>query len=112
MEKRKVSISVGGQSCVLNSDDSDEYLARLERRANEALKRTAGVAGASAHTNAICAVIALTDELMRTEQKIRRWTTERKTARNDPDKKQPAGEPAQNWGQISVWDVLEDQATD
>ena len=109
MEKRKVTISIDGQPCVLFSDDSEEYLSALERRANAVMKQTAAFSGSSSYTNAIRSVLILTDELLRTEQKYLKLSTERKATENRSihDRKNPSKDAAKDQGQISVWDILE-----
>ena len=105
MEKRRVTVSIGGQYYSFYSDDSDEYISLLEQRVNAAMKQTAGFSG----ENAVLAVIYLTDQLLRTEAMSR-----------DSDK-QPAAEPGRknaakaaakaaknDAGQISVWELLGD----
>ena len=87
MEKRKVTVSIGGQVCSFYSDDPDEYLAALEQRANAVMKQTSRFSGSSACTNAILAVLLLTDRILRAEQKA-------------------AEEDA---GQVSIWDLIDDR---
>ena len=109
MEKRKVTILIDGQPCVLFSDDSEEYLSALEQKANAVMKRTAEFSGSSSYTNAILSVLVLTDELLRTEQKFLEASTERKATENRSihDRKNPAKDTVKDQGQSSVWDILE-----
>lgn len=95
MEKRKVTVSIGGQVCSFYSDDPDEYLAALEQRANAVMKQTAGFSGSSACTNAILAVLLLTDRILRAEQKGHRKSSP-KAAEEDA-------------GQVSIWDLIDDR---
>ena len=67
MEKRRVTITVGGQPYSFASDDPDEYIRTLEKRTNAALKETAEFAP-SAYAGAILAVISQTDRLLRAEE--------------------------------------------
>ncbi|MCR4876582.1 MAG: hypothetical protein K5922_05380 [Clostridiales bacterium] len=104
MEKRKVTISIGGQPCSFYSDDPDEYIAALEKKANAVMRQTAGFSGSSIRMNALLSVVFLTDELLRaemeetaeTEQKVRKKSAPKavKTAENEKT-------------QVSVWDLLE-----
>ncbi len=105
MEKRKVTVLVGGQFCSFYSDDSDEYISSLEKRANEVISRTARLSGMSSHTSAVLSVIYLTDALMREDQK--------KTNNSDKRteilkiRKNTAQVSAEDQGQVSVWDLLD-----
>ncbi len=71
MQKRRVTISIGGVPCVFYSDDSAEYLGTLAQRANAAMRETAEFSGQSAYRNAVLSVLSVTDELLRTEQRVR-----------------------------------------
>ena len=68
MEKRKVTVMIGGQSCSFYSDDPDEYITALARRANAVMRETSRFSKASAYTNAVLSVISLTDALLRAER--------------------------------------------
>ena len=117
VEKRKVTLSIGGQPCGFYSDDSEAYLTALEHRANAVMKRTARYAGPSAYTNAVLSVLTLTDELLRTEEKMRemRELSDAREAdpalagRNPrkPAEKNPPKAPGKDPGQVSVWDILD-----
>ena len=101
MDKRRVTISIGGQPCSFYSDDPDDYIAALEQRTNAVLKETAGFS-TSAYNNAVLSVISLTDQMLRTEQQGSRKSASKsapKSAEKDKIEK----------GQLSVWDLLEDQ---
>ena len=100
MEKRRVTVSVGGLPCSFYSDDPDEYISILEQRTNEALRQTAGFSGSSGYRNAVLTVLSLTDQIMRTEQKGK---TEPKGNRKSTPK--TAGK--EDRGQVSVWDLLD-----
>ena len=100
MEKRRVTVSIGGLPCSFYTDDTDEYISALEQRTNEALRQAAGVSGSSAYRNAVLAVLSLTDQLMRTEQK---GETEHKGNR----KSIPKAAVKKEKGQVSVWDLLD-----
>ena len=108
MEKRKVTISIDGKPCSLYSDDPEEYLSILEQRANAVMRETAGFSG-SAYSNAVLSVITLTDELLRSEQKIQNLTAERKKDefRSNSPRKNSVKDGEKERGQISVWDILE-----
>ena len=124
MEKRKVTIMVGGRPCSFYSDDSDEYIAALEERTNAVMKQTSAYSSTS---GALLAVICLTDQLMRMEQapaagqlsgseppKPERRNPEpaespgqgkpSKTEQKRDRKKEPA---KKDRAQVSVWDILE-----
>ena len=75
MEKRRVTITVGGQPYSFVSDDSDEYIRTLEQRTNAALKQTAGFAP-SVYAGAILSVISQTDRLLREEKSAQTRKTE------------------------------------
>jgi len=111
LEKRKVTVSVGGQSCSFYSDDSDEYIAELEKRANEAMNQTATFSRFSAYTNAVLTVLSLTDQLLRAEQTDQQGQTnkppraEQKAARKNNPKT-----AAKDEAQVSVWDLLDEAA--
>ncbi len=107
LEKRKVTVSIGGRVYRFYSDDSDAYIATLEQRANAALKQTAGFSGASVLTNAVLAVLLLTDELMRTEQKAPGDGGSPEVRETAKEKKKKPAE--KDDGQVSVWDLLEEQ---
>ena len=120
MEKRLVTITIGGQCCSFYSDDSDEYISALEQRANEIMRQTARF---SLRANALLSVISLTDSLMREEKKTEEKKSEEtegavkaepkpepKTepkAGNKRNRKNAASTPEENQDQISVWDLLE-----
>ncbi len=115
MEKRRVTITVGGQPYSFVSDDSDEYIRTLEQRTNAALKQTAGFAP-SVYAGAILSVISQTDRLLREEKSAQTRKTEEpeKPQKAEPAEKQPRKEPGkkkastQEKGQVSVWDLLEE----
>ena len=100
MEKRKVTISVNGRPYSFYSDDSDEFISALEQGANAVLRRTAEFSGSSPYTQAVLAVLLLTDQLIRTGPK-------EKETRKRPAKAGKAPDPGKV--QISVWDLLGDQ---
>ncbi len=106
MERRKVTILIGGQPIILYSDDPDEYLSALEQRANEVMRETSRFAGSSPYTNAMYTVLSLTDELLRAEQKTRNPSPTPKMMRNSPGKN-PEKTSEKDQGQISVWELLE-----
>lgn len=107
MEKRKVTVLVGGQFCSFYSDDSDEYIFSLEKRANEVVSRTARLSGMSSHTSAVLSVIYLTDALMRADQQ----RTNNSDKRNETPKirKNSSQASAEDQGQLSVWDLLDNR---
>ena len=130
MQKRRVTISIGGVPCAFYSDDSAEYLGTLAQRANAAMRETAEFSGQSAYRNAVLSVLSVTDELLRTEQRVRELQdAEYRNAGDGGDsssvladrKNRPpvcrsaAGrrgsakeEPKErDRGQISIWDILE-----
>lgn len=102
MEKRKVTVRIGGQRCSFISDDPDEYISVLEQRADEVMRQTARFSGLSVQTNALLSVLFLTDRLLRTEQS--------KSAEKEHVSKAPARTQipkAAGKAQISVWDLLD-----
>ena len=107
MEKRKVTVTIGGQRCSFYSDDSDAYIAALERRANEVMKQTARYSGLSPYTNAILSVVFLTDELMRANEE--KTETPKEPAEVKPSRKAPVKtSSAQDRRQVSVWELMDD----
>ena len=114
MEKRKVTILVGGQPCRFYSDDSEEYLSALAERANAVMRQTAKFSGASNYANAVLSVLSLTDSLMRTEQELRAVAAGKKetAVRQPSEAKRPADRKAaakaldEGPGQVTVWDLL------
>lgn len=117
MEKRRVTITIGGQPYSFYSDDPEEYIKTLEQRANAAMKQTERF-GASAYAGAVFSVISLTDQLLRTEQAVITRETERpeeppkteeaeKPVKKEPNRKKAAGGTK---GQVSVWDLLGESA--
>ena len=118
MEKRRVTITVGGQPYSFASDDPDEYIRTLEKRTNAARKETAEFAP-SAYAGAILAVISQTDRLLRAEEA---GGTEKAEKQGKPQKAEPSeGQPrketarkkasAQEKGQVSMWELLEKTET-
>ena len=105
MEKRKVTISIGGQPCSFYSDDPDEYIAALEKKANAVMRQTAGFSGSSIRMNALLSVVFLTDELLRAEQEEAAAETEQKVRKKSPPKAVKTAENEKT--QVSVWDLLE-----
>ncbi len=104
MEKRKVTISIGGQPCSFYSDDPDEYIAALEKKANAVMRQTAGFSGSSIRMNALLSVVFLTDELLRAEQE-EAAETEQKVRKKSAPKAVKTAENEKT--QVSVWDLLE-----
>ena len=104
MEKRKVTILVGGEYCSFYSDDPEEYLSALEQRANQVMRQTAKYSGASAQTNAVLSVIYQTDALMRLEKEKTRAAEEPAEIRKP--RKNAAQTSAEDQGQVSVWELL------
>ena len=107
LEKRKVTVLVGGQFCSFYSDDSDEYISSLERRANEVISRTARLSGMSSHTSAILSVIYQADALMRTDQE--RTNHSDKRTETPKIRKNATQASAEDQGQVSVWDLLDNR---
>jgi len=105
LEKRKVTISIGGQPCSFYSDDPDEYIAALEKKANAVMRQTAGFSGSSIRMNALLSVVFLTDELLRAEQEEAAAETEQKVRKKNPPKAVKNAENEKT--QVSVWDLLE-----
>ena len=111
MEKRRVTIWIGGQPCSFLSDDPDAYLSALEKRANAAMKQAAG--------NPLHAVVSLADQQLRTEQaekplkaekaekaeKPEKTEKPKKAEKPDPGKKSAMVEK----GQVSVWDLINEK---
>lgn len=110
MEKRRVTVLIGGKPYSFYSDDPDEYISALEKRTNDALRQAGRLSGLWDASGAVLAVILQTDRLMRTEQEGPKATekqeeppkrTEAKGARKSGPK---AAE--EDRGQISVWDLI------
>ena len=113
MEKRKVTVTIGGQRCSFFTDDSDAYISALEQKADEVMRQTAQFSGRSALNNAVLSVVFLTDELMRknsekTEKTEKTEITEA-GAVPGPARKAAVKPARQEKGQVSVWDLLEDE---
>ena len=118
MEKRKVTIAIGGRVCSLYTDDPEEYISALEERANAVMKETAKFSGSSSYANAVFAVLSLTDQLLRMEQRENKQSMEEADRRQTgtPPKpgpkesrktnKTPSGSDS---GQVSVWDLLDEE---
>ncbi len=105
MEKRKVTIAIDGRPYSFYSDDSYEYIAALEQRANAAVKKTAG--------NTVHTVIFLTDQLMRTEALSQtsplQSITEQDQPRNPEQQRRKSAKPVEkDDGQLSVWELLDE----
>ena len=109
MEKRKVTVTVGGRTVSFYSDDPEEYIAALEKKADEALKRTAGFSGAS---DAVLAVLYLADQLTRAEtEALSRGTgpdrpREAEQGRKTPAKTGKPGREKKKEEQVSIWNLL------
>ncbi len=101
MNKRRVTVTIQGRPYTFYSDDTDEYIAELQRRANEALRETRELSGRS---SPVLTVLLLTDQLMRME------TTkpeQPKMGKKEPgQKKEPKAKPGN--GQVSMWDLIEE----
>ena len=110
LEKRRVTVTIGGQPCSFYSNDPDEYVEELAARANDTLKQ---VQGSPAR-----AVLLLTDMLMRAEKEKTQKTesdtaeiradvkTETKTAWKPEQTRKNTSRSAVDNGQVSVWDLL------
>ena len=94
LDKRRVTITIRGRSCSFFSDDEDAYIAELAERANATIKQFSG--------NNTNAVLYLTDALMRAE---REKPAEEQPARS---KQNTAKKPAEDKGQVSVWELLKE----
>lgn len=107
MEKRKVTVTIGGQRCSFFTDDSDAYISALEQKANEVMGQTAQFSGRSALNNAILSVVFLADEIIRKNSE----KTEKEEAKAEPGQARKAAvkPPRQEKGQVSVWDLLGDE---
>ena len=122
MEKRKVTVTVGGRTVSFYSDDPEEYIAALEKKADEALKRTAVFSGAS---DAVLAVLYLADQLTRAETEalsreagrqpeagtLSRGTgtdrpREAEQGRKAPAKTGKPGREKKKEEQVSIWNLL------
>jgi len=103
LEKRKVTLQIGGQLCSLYTDDTDEYIAALEKKANAVMRQTAPFSGTSAYTNAVLSVLSLADSLLRKERK----GSPGRQAQPQSGKK-PAKPAPEEKDQVSVWDLLEE----
>ena len=115
MEKRKVTVTIGGKPCSFFSDDSDEYISALENRANAVMKETARFSGSSVCTNAVLSVLFLTDKLLRIEQADKQEKADKPEQAEKPprteqkiSKKNNTKTTSEDKGQVSVWDLLND----
>jgi len=108
LEKRRVTLLIGGMPCSFYSDDTNEYLANLEQRANAVVRQTARFSGSSAQMNALLSVLSLTDELLRAEQKIQELAADRRSAEIRV-RKAAANQEEKEPGQLSVWDILKER---
>ena len=116
MEKRKVTVNISGQPCSFYSDDSDDYISTLARRANAVMRETAPFSGYSAQNNAIFSVVYLMDALMRAEKGAAEEAAGGKPegkaeARAEVRRNRKTAEKAsaEEKGQISMWELLEDR---
>ena len=109
MEKRSVTVLIGGQPCSFYSDDSDEFISALEQRANAVMKQTAKYAGSSAHSNAVLSVVSLTDSLLRAEALIAETAKGKAEEKHSSPVRKPVKNPAEDKRQVSVWDLLNGQ---
>ena len=111
MEKRKVTVKIGGTPYTFYSDDPDDYIRELEIRVNAAMKQTAAFSGFSALTGAVLAALLQTDELMRLERKMiaraAAQPTKEKDASPAPGRRKSLPKPAgKDENQLSIWDLL------
>ena len=110
MEKRRITVSIEGRPYRFDSDDSDEYIAALEKRTSDALKQAKRLSGSSDDSGAVLAVILLTDQLMRAEQQAfqsqERQASSPKQTEPKVNRKNGSRSPEKDKDQISVWDLL------
>ena len=108
LEKRRVTIWIGGQPCSFLSDDPAEYISALEKRADAAMRQAAG--------NAVHAAVYLADRLLRAEQAEEPQKPEKPEKAEKPQKAERAGKPgkkdAVEKGQVTVWDLIEGRQPD
>ena len=76
MEKRKVTIHVGGKAYTLMSTDSDEYMQRMENLADRTLRETSAATHQSIQASAVLAVISLADEVIKSQDENSRLRRE------------------------------------
>ena len=102
MEKREVTVSVGGQRCSIYSDDPDEYIAALEEKANRVVERFSGM-------NAK-AILFLTDALMRkekTETPVEGPAEQKHEAKAEPKRaRKNVSKVSSENNQVSMWDLV------
>ena len=102
MEKREVIVSVGGQKCIIYSDDTDEYIAALTERANRVVERFSGM-------NAK-AILFLTDDLMRkekTETPAEGPAEQKHEAKAEPKRaRKNVSKVSSENNQVSMWDLV------
>ncbi len=105
MDKRRVTIWIGGQPCSFYSDDPDGHISALEKEVNAAMKQAAG--------NAVHAAVYLADRMLRTKQAEKPPKPEQP---EKPQKAERAGKPgkkdAVENGQITVWDLIDGRRPD
>ena len=108
MEKRRVTIWIGGQPCSFWSDDPDEYISALEKRADAAMRQAAG--------NAVHAAVYLADRLLRAEKAEEPQTPGKPEKAEKPQKAERAGKSgkkdAVEKGQVTVWDLIDGRQPD
>ncbi len=107
MEKRKVTVMIGGQSCSFYSDDPDEYITALAQRANAVMRDTSRFSEGSSYANAILSVVSLTDALMRAEREAVETAKERQPEAKR-SKRNPEKASSGDIDQVSIWDICTD----
>ena len=105
MEKRKVTVTIGGQRCSFYSDDPDEYIAALAEKANTVVEQFSGM-------NAK-AILFLADALMRAE-KAEKPAEEagglKAEAKAEPKRAGKGTKVPADKNQVSVWDLMKANA--
>ncbi len=76
MDKRKVTIHVGGKAYTLMSTDTDEYMQRMEALADRTLREISAATHQSVQASAILAVISLADEVIKSQDENSRLRRE------------------------------------
>ena len=113
MDKRRVTIYIGHRPYTFYSTDSDEYLRRLEEKANQVLSNTASITHAGPQASAVLSVVSLADELLRQEMAVQTAAREEPQAtpkaetKKAPQKREKSKKaaPSGSDNQLTIWDI-------
>ena len=113
LDKRRVTIYIGHRPYTFYSTDSDEYLRRLEEKANQVLSTTASITHAGPQASAVLSVVSLADELLRQEiaaqakvQEAPQANAQAETKKAPPKREQKKKtNRSDNENQLTIWDI-------